>query len=43
MNKRSGNCDNANDPYEKSCVPDIIKNLNVKVFNVMSRTNEARF
>ena len=24
------------------CVPDIAKNLNVKVFNVMSRTNETR-
>ena len=24
------------------CVPDVIKNLNVKVFNLMSRTNEAR-
>ena len=27
----------------QSCVPDIIKNLNVKVFNLMSRTNETRF
>ena len=24
-------------------VPDIIKNLNVKVFNLMSRANETRF
>ena len=24
------------------CVPDVVKNLNVKVFNLMSRTNEAR-
>ena len=24
------------------CVPDVIKNLNVKVFNLMSRTNETR-
>ena len=24
------------------CVPDVIKNLNVKVFNLMSRTNEIR-
>ena len=28
-----------NDPYTKICVPDILKNLNVKVFNLMSRTN----
>ena len=24
------------------CVPDIVKNLNVKVFNLMSLTNETR-
>ena len=24
------------------CVPDVIKNLNTKVFNLISRTNEAR-
>ena len=28
--------------YEKICVPDVLKNLNVKVFNIMSRTNEIR-
>ena len=31
-----------NDPYAKICVPDQIKNANVKVFNLMSRTNETR-
>ena len=41
--KCSGSCNNINYPYAKICVPDIIKNLNVKVFNLMSRTNEARF
>ena len=34
--------DNINDPYARSCVPDITKNLNVKGFNLMSRTNETR-
>ena len=24
------------------CVPDVVKNVNVKVFNLMSRTNETR-
>ena len=24
------------------CVPDVVKNLNVKVFNLMSRTNETK-
>ena len=28
--KCSGNCNNINNPYAKICVPDIIKNLNVK-------------
>ena len=40
--KYSGSCNNINDPYPKMCVPDIVKNLNVKVFNLMSRTNETR-
>ena len=40
--KCSGSCNNINDPYAKICVPDIAKNLNVKVFNLMSRTNELR-
>ena len=29
-------------PMQKICVPDVIKKLNVKVFNLMSRTNETR-
>ena len=33
-NKCSGNYNNINDPYPRICVPDIVKNLNVKVFNV---------
>ena len=41
-NKCSGSCNNINNPYAKICVPDVIKDLNVKVFNLMSRTNETR-
>ena len=40
--KCSGSCDNINDPYAKICDSDVVKNLNVKVFNLMSRTNETR-
>ena len=40
--KCSSNCDNVNNLYAKICVPDVIKDLNVKVFGLMSRTNEAR-
>ena len=42
VNKCSGNCNNINDPYAKICVPDTVKDLNVRVFNLMSRTNETR-
>ena len=40
-NKCSGNCNNINDPYARICVSDTVKNLNVKVFNLMSLTNET--
>ena len=42
VNKCSGSCSNINDSYAKLCVPDIIKNINFKVFNLMSRINETR-
>ena len=42
VNKCSGSCSNINDPYAKLCVPDIVKNINVKVLNLMSRINETR-
>ena len=40
--KCSDNCNNINDPYAKICVPDGVKDLNVKVLNLTSRTNETR-
>ena len=40
--KYSGSCNNINDPYATTCVSDVVKNLNVKVFNLMSKTNETR-
>ena len=40
--KCCGSCNNINNPYAELCVPDAVKNLNVKVFNLMSRTNETR-
>ena len=40
--KCSGSCNNVNDPDAKVCVPDLAKNVNVNVFNLMSRTNETR-
>ena len=41
--KCSGSCNDVNYPYAKIFFPDVVKNLNVKVFNLMSRTNETRF
>ena len=40
--KCSGSCINIIYPYTKVCFPDIVKKLNVKAFNLMSRTNETR-
>ena len=40
--KCSGSCNNINDPYAKICVSDVVKKLNVKVFSLISRTNETR-
>ena len=39
--KGSGSCNN-NDPYAKLCVPGVVKNINLKVFNLMTRANAAR-
>ena len=41
-NKCCGSCNNINDPYAEMCILDVVKNLNVKVFNLMSRTHETR-
>ena len=38
--KCSGSCNN--NPYGKLWFPDVAKNLNVTVFNLMSTTNETR-
>ena len=41
--KCCGSCYNINDPFAKMCAPDVVKNLNVKVFNLVSRTNGTRY
>ena len=40
--KCGGCCNNINNPYAKLCVSDVVKKLNVKVFYLMSITNETR-
>ena len=37
--KCSSNWNNINDPCAKICIPDVVKDLNVKVFNVMNVKN----
>ena len=36
VNKCSGNCNNISDPYARLCLPNVTKNINLKVFNLMS-------
>ena len=43
VKKPSGNYNNINNPYAKLCVPDVGKNIDIKVFNLMSRNNETRY
>ena len=42
INRCNSNCNNTIDQYARIFVPDIKKDLDVKVFNLMSRTNETR-
>ena len=42
VNKCCGSCNIINDPYAKLCVLDTIKNINVKVFNLMSFSNQTK-
>ena len=42
VNKCGGSCGSINNPYAKICIPDIIKSINVRVFNLMQRINETR-
>ena len=42
ISKCSDSCNNINDPYAKLCVPGVVENMNVEVFNLISKTNETR-
>ena len=42
-NKSAGSCNTVDDPYGRIFVPNKIKNMNVKVFNLMWGVNETRF
>ena len=40
--KYSGICNNINDPYAELCVADVAKNINLKIFNLISENNQTR-
>ena len=42
INKCSGNGNNIDGPKVKLWSPDVVKNINVKVFNLISKRNETR-
>ena len=42
VNKLSGSCDTLNNPMSKICVPKIIKNVNMKVYNFLMRSSGTR-
>ena len=42
VNKCSGICNNINNLYAKLCVPDVVKNIKVKLFNLMSWSNQTK-
>ena len=43
VNRCRGSCNTVDNPYARVCVPNKVKNINVKVFNLMSGVNETRF
>ena len=38
INKCSGSCSNINNPYAKICIPDVVKNINLKLFNLIVKS-----
>ena len=42
VNKYSGSCDTINNPMAKLCVPNVIKRVNMQVYNFLMRLNETR-
>ena len=42
VNKCSGSCNTLDDPMAKLCVPDVIKRVNMKVYDFLMRLNETR-
>ena len=42
VNKCSGSCNTLDNPMAKLCIPNVIKRLNIQVYNFLMRLNETR-
>ena len=42
VSKCTGNCNNMTNPHSRVCVPDITKNVTLKMFDLMTLTNETK-
>ena len=42
VNRCAGSCNDINNPYFKICSPDIVKNISIKVFDLISQQNKFR-
>ena len=43
VNKCSGSCNTFNNPMAKLCVPNVIKRVNMQVYNFLMRLNEMYY
>ena len=43
VNKFGGSCNTIDDPYARLCVSNKVKNMNAKLFHLMSWLNKTRF
>ena len=42
VNRCNGNCNNINNPYSRVCLPNIVKNDTLKVFDLISQQNKTK-
>ena len=41
-NRCNGNCNNISNPYSRGCVPNIVKNITLRIFDLMSWKNKIK-
>ena len=42
VNRCNDSCNNVTNPYSRVCVPDITKNVTLKIFDLMTLTNKTK-